>query len=44
MSRVFVARDESLSRQVVVKLLMPELAATLSVERFTREIKLAAGL
>ena len=38
MSLVFVARDESLGRDVVVKILMPDLAATLNVERFTREI------
>ena len=44
MSRVFVARDESLGRDVVVKVLSPELSATLSAERFTREIKLAAAL
>jgi serine/threonine-protein kinase len=44
MSRVFVARDESLARDVVVKLLSPELSASLSAERFTREIKLAAAL
>ena len=44
MSRVFVARDESLDRDVVVKVLSPELSATLSAERFTREIKLAAAL
>jgi eukaryotic-like serine/threonine-protein kinase len=44
MSRVFVARDESLGRDVVVKVLSPELAASLSAERFTREIKLAAAL
>ncbi|WP_353267813.1 serine/threonine-protein kinase, partial [Gemmatimonas sp.] len=44
MSRVFVARDESLGRDVVVKVLSPELAAGLSAERFTREIKLAASL
>lgn len=44
MSLVFVARDESLGRDVVVKILIPELAATLNVERFTREIKLVAKL
>jgi eukaryotic-like serine/threonine-protein kinase len=44
MSRVFVAREESLGRDVVVKVLAPELAAGLSAERFAREIKLAAAL
>jgi serine/threonine-protein kinase len=44
MSRVFVARDVGLERDVVVKVLSPELAAGVSAERFTREIKLAAGL
>ena len=44
MSRVFVARDAQLGRQVVVKVLAPELTATLSAERFKREISLAARL
>jgi len=44
MSRVFVARDETLARDVVVKVLAPMLAQELSTERFTREIKLAAAL
>jgi serine/threonine-protein kinase len=44
MSRVFVARDLALGRDVVVKILHPELAATVSVERFRREIMVAAGL
>ena len=37
MSRVFLARDLALGRDVVVKVLSPELAASLSSERFTRE-------
>jgi serine/threonine-protein kinase len=44
MSRVFVAREEALGRDVVVKVLAPELAAGLSAERFMREIRLAAAL
>ncbi|HUF28781.1 MAG TPA: protein kinase [Gemmatimonadaceae bacterium] len=44
MSRVFVARDNALSRAVAIKVLRPTLAATMSVDRFRREIMLAAGL
>ena len=44
MSRVFLARDVALDRAVVVKVLSPDLAAGVSAQRFTREIKLAAGL
>ena len=44
MSRVFVVHDTRLEREVVVKMLSPELAAGISAERFTREIKLAAAL
>ena len=44
MSRVFVALEKSLNRQVVVKVLPPELAAGVNRERFRREIQLAAQL
>jgi len=44
MSRVFVAEDLSLGRQVVIKVLAPELSSELSAERFRREIQLAARL
>ncbi|MBY0489254.1 MAG: protein kinase [Gemmatimonadaceae bacterium] len=44
MSRVFVAREHALGREVVVKVLAPELAATVSAERFTREITTVARL
>src|SRR5438105_5898148 len=43
-SRVFVALDSSLARRVVVKVLPADLAAGVSVERFKREILLAATL
>jgi serine/threonine-protein kinase len=44
MSSVFVARDNVLGRMVVVKVLPYELAATVSVDRFKREIMLSAAL
>jgi tetratricopeptide (TPR) repeat protein/tRNA A-37 threonylcarbamoyl transferase component Bud32 len=44
MSRVFVATETALGRRVVIKLLTPELAAGVNVERFRREIQLAARL
>ncbi|HEX5409723.1 MAG TPA: serine/threonine-protein kinase [Gemmatimonadaceae bacterium] len=44
MSRVFLAEDRSLERLIVVKVLLPELAAGMSVDRFRREILLAAKL
>ena len=44
MSRVFVAEDTTLGRSVVVKVLPPEMASGVSIERFKREITLAARL
>jgi eukaryotic-like serine/threonine-protein kinase len=44
MSRVFLARDTTLARDVVVKVLSPDLAAAVSVERFRREIMTVASL
>src|SRR5687768_14168673 len=44
MSRVFVATEVELDRQVVVKVLPPNLSAELNVDRFRREIQLAARL
>jgi serine/threonine-protein kinase len=44
MARVFVARDEALGREIVVKVLPPELTFAFSAARFAREIKLAAAL
>jgi len=44
MSRVFVARETALGREVVIKVLAPELAGSVSGERFRREIELAARL
>jgi len=44
MSRVFVATEKTLGRTVVVKVLPPELAHAVSVERFRREIAMSARL
>ncbi|SRR5579883_13655 len=44
MSRVFVATETALDRRVVIKVLPPDLAAGVNVERFRREIALAARL
>ncbi len=44
MSRVFVAEEKAFGRKVVVKVLPPDLAAAVSVERFKREIVMAARL
>jgi Tol biopolymer transport system component len=44
MSRVFVAREVELGRDVVVKVLPPDLGAGLNVDRFRREIQMAARL
>ena len=44
MSRVFVAHETALGRTVALKVLSPELAAGISIERFHREIQVAARL
>jgi len=44
MSRVFLAHEVELERQVVVKVLPPDLAAGINADRFRREIQLAARL
>ncbi len=44
MSRVFLAEDTRLGRNVVVKVLAPELVGAISAERFEREIRVAASL
>src|SRR3990172_1901810 len=44
MSRVFLAEEVRLGRKVVIKVLPPEMAAGVNVERFEREIQLAARL
>ena len=44
MARVYLARDVKHSRNVAVKVIRPELAASLGRDRFLREIEIAAGL
>jgi len=44
MATVYLARDIKHNRQVAVKVLRPELVATLGVDRFLREIEISAQL
>src|SRR6266542_146070 len=44
MATVYLAQDLKHHRKVAIKVLKPELAATLGGERFLREIEIAAGL
>ena len=44
MSRTYLVRERALDRRVVVKVLAPELLAGISVERFRREVMMAAKL
>jgi serine/threonine-protein kinase len=44
MSRVFVAQEAALGRRVVVKVLPQEMTGAVSLDRFRREIQLAAQL
>lgn len=44
MSRVFVAEDMTLDRKLVIKVLPPEVAAAVSLDRFKQEIEVASKL
>ena len=44
MATVYLATDERHHRKVAVKVMRPELAATLGTDRFLREVKIAAQL
>jgi len=44
MSHVFLAEETALGRQVVVKVLPPDLASSVNADRFQREIRTVAGL
>src|SRR5215203_3779472 len=44
MATVHLAEDLKHHRRVAIKVLRPELAASLGAERFLREIEIAAGL
>jgi serine/threonine-protein kinase len=44
MATVYLATDQKHHRQVALKVMRPELAATLGAERFLREVEIASQL
>src|SRR4051812_31010516 len=44
MATVYLARDRRHDRRVAIKVMSPELAATIGADRFGREVKIAAKL
>jgi len=44
MSRVFLAHEHALGRDVVIKVLLPVIAAGMRTERFAREVRVAAAM
>jgi len=44
MATVYLAEDRKHKRKVAIKVLRPELAASIGVDRFVREIEIAASL
>lgn len=44
MATVYLARDKKHDREVAIKVLLPELSVSIGVERFEREIRMAARL
>ena len=44
MAVVYLARDERHDRDVALKVLLPEIAGAVGVERFLREVRVSAGL
>lgn len=44
MAFVFLAHDDNLDREVAIKVMKPDLAASVGAERFLREIRIAAKL
>jgi serine/threonine protein kinase/TolB-like protein len=44
MSRVFLAHEQALGRDVVIKVLLPMIAAGMRTERFAREVRVAAAM
>ena len=44
MATVYLARDTRLDRRVAIKVMLPDVSASVSAERFLREVQVAAQL